>query len=74
MAEVLVWITADLTEYEYDWDISKWMVGEMISTVDDVWRCKIFFKMDKFWQFQKFFKLDSFCSNFESFPMLFEVD
>ena len=36
MVEVLVGITADMTEYEYDWDISKWLVGEMISTVDDV--------------------------------------
>ena len=36
MVEVLVWITADMTEYEYDGDISKWLVGGMVSIVDDV--------------------------------------
>ena len=40
MVEVLVWITADMTEYEYDWDISKWLVGGMVSIVDDV-KCSL---------------------------------
>ena len=40
MVEVLVWITADMTEYEYDWDISKWLAGGMVSIVDDV-KCSL---------------------------------
>ena len=52
MVEVLVWITADTTEYEYDWDISKWLVGGMVSIVDDV-KC-FFFKIESFDSFKSF--------------------
>ena len=60
MVEVLVWITADMTEYEYeyDWDISKWLVGGMVSIVDNV---KCFFEIESF---------DSFKS-FSSWPVFF---